>query len=576
MSKGGLLSRSIACAKYLAWCGIWGIPVSIAQAQTTPADSAAQELLRQQERQRVLRQQQEARPDVRLERPVAADETRLPEGESPCFRIDRIALVGEAAERFQWALTAANPSEDPAIGRCLGVAGISLTLKRVQNAIIERGYVTTRVLAAPQDIKEGELTLTLIPGRIHAIRFTDDSGARATLWNALPAAPGDLLNLRDIEQGLENFKRVPTAEADIQIAPAEGPDVKPGESDLVIAWKQREMPLRLSLAADDSGSKYTGKYQGSVTVSYDHALALNDLFYLSFSHDLGGGEAGSRGTRGYTAHYDIPWGYWQLGLTGGQNRYYQSVAGANSSIIYSGTSSNLEVALSRVLQRDARGKTTLNVKAWRKSSNNFIDDTEVLVQRRVEGGWELGIGRSQSIGSTTLAGKAAYKRGTGAFGSLTAPEDAFGEGTSHFELINAEINLNMPLQWGSSGNLQYISGLRGQWNRTPLVPLDRFAIGGRYTVRGFDGEQQLSADRGWLWRNELAWVDGFYAALDYGSVSGPSARNLVGTRLSGMALGWRGSLSTAQYDLFIGAPVSKPQYFRASRWVVGINLNWSI
>lgn len=108
-------------------------------------------------------------------------------------------------------------------------------------------------------------------------------------------APIDLLNLRDIEQALENFKRVPTAEADIEIVPAEAV----GESDLVIKWKQA-FPLRLTLSANDGGSRTTGKYQGSVTVSADNPLGLNDLFYASFNHDLGGGDAGDRGTRGDT------------------------------------------------------------------------------------------------------------------------------------------------------------------------------------------------------------------------------------------------------------------------------------
>ena len=116
----------------------------------------------------------------------------------------------------------------------MGTAGISVVMKRIQNAIVARGYVTTRVLAKPQDLHSGVLTLTVIPGRIRAIRFAPGTDARATSWpDALAARPGDLLNLRDIEQALENFKRVPTVDADIQIAPADG-DAQPGESDLVI------------------------------------------------------------------------------------------------------------------------------------------------------------------------------------------------------------------------------------------------------------------------------------------------------------------------------------------------------
>jgi hemolysin activation/secretion protein len=99
------------------------------------------------------------------------------------------------------------------------------------------------VLAAPQDLSAGTLTLSLVPGRIAAIRTTPDSsstllGNSALLATAIPARPGDLLNLRDIEQGLENLKRAPTAEADIQIEPSTAPDAKPGDSDLVIKYVQ--------------------------------------------------------------------------------------------------------------------------------------------------------------------------------------------------------------------------------------------------------------------------------------------------------------------------------------------------
>ncbi|WEL45745.1 POTRA domain-containing protein [Pseudomonas sp. CBSPBW29] len=108
---------------------------------TTAAAQAAgpeEELLRQQERERALRDQLESRPDVRLQAP-ALDEggSRLPVKEAPCFAIKDIRLIGDASEKFQWALKAANPEDDPAVGRCLGGAGINMTMKRMQNAIIQ-------------------------------------------------------------------------------------------------------------------------------------------------------------------------------------------------------------------------------------------------------------------------------------------------------------------------------------------------------------------------------------------------------------------------------------------------------
>lgn len=555
-------------------------------AQPAPQSSAEQEQRRAEERDRLMREQQERTPDVRPPKAPEAEAARLPTAESPCFPVHTLKLrtaAGESAAlatQFAWALdAAAGPdASDSPTGRCLGTSSIGIVIKRVQNAVIARGYVTTRVLAEPQDLKTGILALTLIPGRIRAVRFSEGSDARGNAWTALPARPGDILNLRDIEQALENFKRVPTAEADIQIEEAKGAEVQPGQSDLVISYKQA-FPFRFSVFADDSGSKATGKYQGGITLSYDNALTLNDLFYVSLNTDLGGGEPGGRGTRGSTVHYSLPLGYWTLGATVSDNRYFQSVAGLNQDYVYRGTSSNAELKLSRLVYRDASRKTTVSAKAFQRRSNNFIDDTEVEVQRRVVGGWELGAGHKEFIGQATLEGNVAYKRGTGAFGSLPAPEESFGEGTSHFAVVNMDANLNVPFKLAEQ-SIRYNASWRLQHDRTPLTPQDRFAIGGRYTVRGFDGESSLSAERGWLLRNELSTALGesgqeVYIGLDHGEVAGPSSEFLAGKRLTGAVIGLRGSFKKLQYDFFIGTPVKKPEFFRTANSTVGVSLSAS-
>lgn len=542
----------------------------------------AVEILRQQDRERALRQRLEPSTNIRLDATSADAPARLPRDESPCFRISQIVLNGDQAERFVAALSAADKSadgeRDPAVGKCLGTRGINLVMARIQNAIMARGFVTTRVLAEAQDLSSGTLKLTVIPGRIRNIRFSDDTDARATKWNAVAARPGDVLNLRDIEQSLENFKRVPSADADIRIVPAEGSDAKPGESDLIIAWQQA-LPFRLTVSADDSGSKTTGKYQAGLTLSYDHWWTLNDLFYLSLNQDLGGGDTGERGTRGFTAHYSVPFGYWLVGLTTSRNRYHQSVAGATQTYMYSGESRNSEIRLSRVVYRDALRKTTLNLRGWSRASQNFIDDTEIEVQRRRMAGWDVGIAHREFIGSSTLDLNLNYRRGTGAMRSLPAPEDAFGEGTSRPQIVFADVQANVPFELAGQ-RLRYSANWRAQWNRTPLIPQDRFAIGGRYTVRGFDGENVLSAERGWLLRNDLGWALGqsgqeLYLGIDYGQVGGPSSATLAGKALSGAVVGLRGAYRGLAYDVFIGQPLQKPAGFQTASTVTGFNLNWS-
>lgn len=552
----------------------------VVNAQTVTGTAIAKELQRQIERDRALREQQESSPDVRLPLPAATDPGRLPETETPCFLVREITLKSEVPD-FAWAHTAADIDSsgqpDSATGRCLGSEGINRVMARVQNAIVARGYVTTRVLAEAQDLQSGTLTLTVIPGRIRSVRFSAESDSRANAWNAMPAAPGDLLNLRDIEQGLENFKRVPTAEADIQIVPGD----EPGESDIVITWKQA-FPLRLTLSANDGGAKTTGKYLGTVTVSGDNLLGLNDLFYASYNHDLGGShgkEDGARGTHGHILHYSLPYDYWLFGVTTSENRYYQTVAGASQNYTYSGTSENYEARLTRVLHRNATGKTSASLRGYLTKSNNYIDDTEVEVQRRRMAGWELGLQHRAFIGNAIADLALAYRQGTGAFGAIPAPEEAFNEGTARPQIVTAESNLNLPFALlGQS--LRYNGIWRAQWDRTPLIPQDRFAIGGRYTVRGFDGENILMAERGWLIRNELGLMLGasnqeLYLGLDHGQVGGKSADLLVGTRLTGAVLGLRGGYKTLSWDVFTGWPLAKPEGFKTAHNIGGFNLTLS-
>ncbi|WP_240332333.1 ShlB/FhaC/HecB family hemolysin secretion/activation protein [Stenotrophomonas indicatrix] len=545
-------------------------------------DPGAQELLRQQERERVLREQQESRPDVRLESSQGEQGERLPTQEQPCVRIERIVLDGEGAKGFQWALAAADPREDPASGRCLGTEGINVVMKRVQNAIIARGYVTTRVLSAPQDLNTGTLTLSVVPGRFREAVFTEADGRHPAIANALPIRSGGLLNLRDIEQGLENLQRVPTVTADIKIAPADGEGAAPGQSDLNIDWKQRS-PVRASLTLDDAGSQGTGKLQANATLSLDNPLGLNELFYVSAGRGVFNGKG--KDTNSWTAHYDVPYGYWLFGATASAYDYSQTVVGAYERYDYSGRSGNAEARVDRLLLRNAKTKLGIYGRGWQRTSKNYIDDTEIEVQRRRTSGWELGLTHKQFIGAATLDATLAYRRGTGAFHALRSPEEMAQawdptlplEGTSRMKVITADAQFSVPFQLGKQ-RLRYTAAWRAQWNRTPLSPQDRFAIGGRYTVRGFDGESSLSGERGWSLRNDLSLGIGggqeFYVAADYGRIGGPSAQWQSGRDLAGMALGLRGGWQQLSWDGFVGSALHKPSNFPTDYTTFGFSLAW--
>ncbi len=512
-----------------------------------------------------------------------------PGRETPCFPVQRITLEGEAADRFLWVLEAAARAESgPAMPQCLGQEAIAEITRRVQRALIERGFVTTRVLVPAQDLRTGVLRLVILPGRLGSVRLQTDALGRGSAWNALALQPGQILNLRDIEQALENLQRVPTVEADIQIAPSEPtperPDVRPGDSDLWIRWTQR-LPFRLGLSLDDSGTRATGRHQGSVTFSYDNPLNLNDLFHVTLSGSLRGGSEGTgpaRGgqdTRARSAHYSVPWQRWLLALQTSQQDYRQSVAGATQDYLYRGQTTLHDLRVSRLLHRDAAGRSHLSLRGWSRRSHNFIDDTEVEVQRRRTAGWELGVQHQRTMGAAAWGLGMTYRRGTGALQALAAPEDSFGEGASRPRILTADLSLAVSLGQGAA-RTRYTATANAQWTRQALVPQDRFAIGGRHTVRGFDGESALSAARGAWLRQELQWALGdtgqvLYLGLDHGEVGGAASATLAGTRLTGAVIGLRGGLRNASWDFFAGRPVQRPEMFRTARRTAGFSVHLS-
>jgi hemolysin activation/secretion protein len=460
-----------------------------------------------------------------------------------------------------------------------------------QNAVIEHGYTTTRILAGEQDLKRGQLILTVVPGRLAHIRFLDTAGnpltgRAARHIHALPTSPGDILNLHELEQALENLKRIPTTDVDIQIIPADTPN----ESDLLIRWTQRAIPLRGMIGLDDAGSRATGKYQANITLFADSPLGLSDLFYLTYNHHIlraprrksPDSDTSRSGTHGWGLHYSVPYGNWLLGINHNAYRYHQAVAGLIENYDYNGKSEASDLGLTRLLSRNARGKTSLHLKLWRRESRNYIDDTEIDIQYRRTFGWALDLEHKATLGKAAVSFGLGYRRGTGAGKSLRAPEEDLGEGTARPQIVTADIALAWPFAMGAQ-TLAYNTTLHAQWHRTRLVLQDQISLGGRYTVRGFDGETLLAGDRGGFWRNTLEWyllpAHQLYLGADMGRVGGPATRTLPGRSLAGAVVGIKGQFlpgGQIAYDLFIGGPLHKPRRFETEATVVGFNLNYSL
>ncbi len=540
---------------------------------TTVAGAApgdGQFILHQQRQQALEAQLNPPTPDVRLSSPNKDNASAAFPDESPCFVIHDVTLTGQEALPSWLPL---QRLADRAVDRCLGAQGINQLMSSLQNRLISHGWTTARVLAPGQDIKSGHLKLAVIPGTIRHVTFTDDSSRWLWLYSAFPAHDGNLLDLRDIEQGLENLQRLPTVQVEMDIVPAG----QPGESDIVISRQQSKF-WRLGLSLDDAGSTSTGRYQGGFTLSLDNPLALSDLFWFSVNHDLQTGP--EKGNQNLSAHWSVPVGWWAFSLTGSDYHYHQTVAGLSDDYRYSGKSQSLVAQLSRVLHRNSAQKTSFTWDVESRTTRNYISDTEIEVQRRHVSSWKAGLEHRHYIGPATLDAGISYQRGTRWFGAQPAPEETFDEATALSRILRTDAHLSLPFELVNQ-RFRYDIAWQRQTSNTPLTTQDQFSIGGRWTVRGFDGERTLNADRGWLVRNDLSWqipLPGteFYLVADYGEVAGKGTEYLTGNHLAGGAAGLRGTLWKVSFDMFAGVPLSRPEGFKTSPATFGFSLNMAL
>jgi hemolysin activation/secretion protein len=569
---------------------------SNAQQTPTPADAAAaaranaeQNQQLQQQRDAQQREQTINAPALRSTVPNAGAYPELPH-ESPCFRIDTFALdVPATLPDIARRNGASNLSLDPFWfarewldhyrGECIGKTGLDILTKGMQQTILSRGYVTTRVLLPEQDLSTGALKVSLVPGMVRHLRFADPD-VRGTWKSAFPTRDGDVLNLRDLEQGLEQMKRVASQDVDMKIEPTDAP----GESDVVLNVK-RTKPWSFVASVDNSGTNATGKWQGNVSLGLDNPLGLNDVLALGANQDLSLGNK-SLGSHGFNGSYSVPYGYWTATLSGNTNTYYQPLALVNGTTVSSGNAQTAAFRIARVLSRGQTDVLGAYLQISKRFGESFIADTSIPIQNRNNTFIEVGATDRHYFGASQFDGTLAYRQGAHGLGATGDPDpsqyssDRDGKPlpTYLYKMFVLDANLSVPFAIATQ-NFRYVTTLHGQFTNDTLFFIDDLTIGSRYTVRGFDGETMLGAEKGFYWRNELQWPifqtgQTLYAGIDYGRVFGPGTAALVGTQLVGAVIGIRGGMPAKyaglSYDLFAGTPIYKPAGFPTSSVTVGV------
>ncbi|KZL25874.1 ShlB/FhaC/HecB family hemolysin secretion/activation protein [Pseudovibrio sp. WM33] len=556
MCKTLLSHPSFKFAPVLCTAGVGILLLTYPAVSQVQPSLAQEQLQRTREREDAAQAQklQNERRQARSQRSnpgqidMPSDPLSIPEG-GPCFLIKQVHADG--FERF------GKPPQgyDELIGTCATLANIVRSLNAV-NAYYEKlGFITTRAYLPKQDISQGTLTITIIPGIIEGYVYADGRQADARLLMAFPSGRGELLNLRDMEQGLETLNGPNSSKADFKLIPGE----RPGGSFVQIAVKET-LPLNGRLSIDNSGFSNTGTAKFAASLGIDNLLNLNDQFSLRISATPFDPRR-QRYSESISGRFSLPYKNWLYTLEGGASRYFFELEGINQSFPVKGRSHYANLSVERLLWRDKLSKNYIYGDLKLSRSWSYIDGFEIKSQRRRLSSGSIGLRGETKLGAVQLQWDVGTKFGLKAFGAQVSKQSIIDP---QFHLIQGRLDLEAPIP---STPFTYSTTLSGQYSHDILPGTEQMSIGGWSTVRGFH-QDNMYGDVGAYWRNNLEWqaIDSeglqlkLKAGIDAGLIKPSQLRAWSQDYLVGAHFGATATIGgKISLDLQLAHALSRPQ-----------------
>lgn len=500
------------------------LPASLPMLTTVQAAETASPLIIKQQRQQqksleegaqgeIQQRPGKAAPRVEVEAP-----TLLPSGQ--CQTVRHVWLYG--ADHLP--ATVRQRLLAPFIEHCLDNAGVARLARALQEWYLQAGYITTRVsIKQPQNsFDKGNLELWVVEGRIgRFILGKDTAFDRDRIASAFPVKSGDVLNIHDLDQGLDQLDRLFSQKFRMQIKPGD----QPGYSNiLLIEYAQNDAELyphapsrnlgrqQLSYSYSNGGSESTGEHVNSLTFTRENLLGFNDVIAATWQRSAPY-SSDRKGNETQLVDFTVPYGNWLFGLNHYRGTTVQTVNSGSVPFFSKQKIATTSFKMSRMLFRDQRNKLKGFLRVERSDRDSYINDTLIQISSRRLATLEAGLNATHYFPTATLITVPSIVHGLPWFGALSDPAGiASDQPHASYTLLRLFMLYNQRILSRSRTPFSYQLTFNGQFSPFTLYGEKQFILGGQYSVRGFK-ENALSSDSGWSTRNDLIFPVGTWLHL---------------------------------------------------------------
>ena len=362
---------------------------------------------------------------------------------------------------------------------------------RITLQYIENGYINSGTVVPDQQVVDGVITLQIIEGELTALAITgndrlrdDYIGRRVRLGAAVP------LNVRRLQERMQILQENPLIN---RINAALAPGNRPGESELSVAVEESR-PYQLRLIADNHRSPSVGAEQATLVGEHLNLTGRGDL--------LRGSASLTEGLESIFAEYRIP-----VTAHDTELGFYFEMTDSDvieapfDALDIKSDSKTLGLSLRHPVYRVPGEEFGIGVVFERKwSETELLGSKFSFAEGVVNGESDVSVLRLtqdwlRRSRNRVLAARSAFSFGLDILGATdngVKPDGEFFHWLGQFQWAERLGNTSSELIFRADAQL----------TNDPLLPMEKFVVGGVDTVRGYR-ENQLVRDSGVVGSLEL-------------------------------------------------------------------------
>lgn len=448
----------------------------------------------------------------------------------------------------------------------ISVADLDALLKKLTDLYLDKGYVTARVYLKSTNLKLPVLMIQVMEGTLDGVEVERNGEKDGRLLFGYPESGKSSLNLRDLEQTIDQMTRLQTYNAQLELKPSEE------EGGSIVLFKTTQAKkVAGHISYDNSGSKSTGRDQGEIQLVLEDYFGVYDAFMVTGRRDLDFDDSHHR-SQSLSVNAGIPFGYWTARYSSSYFEYRSTIKGNIREMLSSGFTATQKVELERILHRNQDSKTGVSVFVSHRNAKNKMDDITLDQSTNKMTPVGVRIFHNHRVGPGSFSGALTYSQGTRLWGAPTRVKENKQAPNPQFKKLTLDASYSCQFLESFYGSVSFF----GQHTPDRLFSSERVSIGGSSTVRGFQ-ETSINGDEGYYVRNELGWrfydpktpklktyLGSFqaFAGFDHGGLIKDKHDPHERGQVSSVSLGLRNQGGHVSTEITLSRSIDRPDYLK--------------